>query len=73
MLGCLSRIGRPPLRQIHADAVLIRPPPPPDPPAARSAHCLDHTTAAPIRPQLRRSATTGAAIHSINHSDVAAI
>jgi hypothetical protein len=33
MLGCLSRIGRPPLRQIHAVVVLIRLPPP-DPAAA---------------------------------------
>jgi hypothetical protein len=61
MLGCLSLIGRPPLRQIHTAAVLIRLPPP------------DYTVMAPIRPQLRRSATTEAAVRSIDHSDVAAV
>jgi hypothetical protein len=60
VLGRLSRIGRPPLCQIHAAAVLIRLLPP-DP------------LAAPITPQLRRSATTGAAFHSIDHSDVVAV
>jgi hypothetical protein len=34
--------------------------PSPDPAAARSGHRSDHTTAAPIRPQLCRSATVGA-------------
>jgi hypothetical protein len=45
MLGRLSRIGRSPLHQIQATAVLIM-------------------------QQLRRSATTGAAIRSIDHNDV---
>jgi hypothetical protein len=60
VLGRLSRIGRPPLRQIHAAVVLIRLSP------------LD-PTAALIRPQLHRSAIAGAAVHSIDHNDVVAV
>jgi hypothetical protein len=58
MLGRLSRIGRPPLRQIQA--------------ATQSDCHPDHTAVSPIRPQLCRSATTGATIRSIDHIDVAA-
>jgi hypothetical protein len=60
VLGRLSCIGRPPLRQIHAAALLIRLPPP-DPAAAL------------IRPQLRQSATAGAVVCSIAHNDVVAV
>jgi hypothetical protein len=60
MLGRLSRISRPPLRQIHAAV-------------ARSNHRPDHTAATLIRPQLHRSATVGAAVRSIDHNDVAAV
>jgi hypothetical protein len=49
------------LRQIHAAALLIRLSPP------------DPTAAALIRPQLRQSATAGAAVRSIDHNDVAAV
>jgi hypothetical protein len=59
VLGCLSRIGRLPLCQIHA--------------AARSDRRLDHTAATLIRPQLRRSATAGAAVRSINDNDIAVV
>jgi hypothetical protein len=45
VLGCLSRIGRPPLRQIHAAAVLIRLRPP-------------DLAATPITPTLYRSGRT---------------
>jgi hypothetical protein len=48
--------------------------PPSDPAAAaRSGHRPDHTTAAPIKPQLRRSATAGAAFHNIDHNDVTVV
>jgi DNA-directed RNA polymerase subunit L len=45
----------------------------PDPVIARSARRPDHTAAALIRPQLRRSATAEAAVYSIDHNDVAAV
>jgi hypothetical protein len=73
VLGCLSHIGRLSLRQIHAAAVLIRLPPSDLVAAARSGRRLDHIVAALIKSQLRRSTTAGAAVHSINHSDVATI
>jgi hypothetical protein len=73
MLGRLSCIGRPPLHQIHAAAVLIRLPPPDPAAATRSDRHPDHTAAALIRSQLRRSATVGAAVRSIDHNDVAVV
>jgi hypothetical protein len=48
--------------------------PPPDPTAGtRSGRRPDHTAAAPIKPQLRRSTTVGAAVHNIDHSDVTVV
>jgi hypothetical protein len=48
--------------------------PPLDPVAiTRSGRRPDHTTAALIRLQLRRSATAGAAVRSIDYNDVVAI
>jgi hypothetical protein len=73
VLERLSRIGRPPLCQIHAIAVLIRLLLPDLAAAARSDRRLDHTAAALIRPQLRQSTTAGAAVHSIDHNNVATV
>jgi hypothetical protein len=74
VLGRLSRIGRSPLRQIYADDVPIGLLPPDPAAVARPGRRRpDHTAATLIRLQLRRSATTGAAVRNIDHNDVAVV
>jgi hypothetical protein len=73
MLGRLSHIDRPPLRQIHAATVLIQLLPPDLATVARSGRRPDHTAAALIKPQLRRSTTTRAAVHSIDHNGIVVV
>jgi hypothetical protein len=53
MLGCLSRIGRPRLRQIHAATLLIRLPPP---------HWSGHSYADPPPPEMQSAASTTATL-----------